>query len=412
MVGGGAFAPTTLTNPASWMRRPASNSAFSAPTAVRLDGNFGRRQFPPAVTDRTFFDDELPGFSLRVRKAGGIGSWCVIISRRGKRVRVTLGRADVMSAVDARAAARKAIAATTLDGLPKPPPKPSRVTLESYADEFLRDYGRHWKPATRKTSGEILRRELLPAFGGYAVADIARTDVNRWRDSLAGPREAVFNRAVPVLSVMLQYAEQLGYRRKGSNPCRGIARYKRQLLERFLSPAEYRLLGRVLDAEESEHPNEVAAIRLLLFTGARCGEIATLQWAWVKPDRLALPDSKTGAKTIHLNAPARAVLAGLKRQRATPLVFPSNRGTPVNLAVFWMKLRRACAMPDVRLHDLRHSFASVAIGDKVPLATIGKLLGHVLPETTARYAHLADDTIADAAQRVSGSLARCIGLAS
>ena len=228
MVGGGAFAPTTLTKPASSIPWATSNFAVSAPTAVRLDGNFVRRHFPPAVTDRTFFDDKLPGFSLRVRKAGGIGSWCVIISRRGKQVRVTLGRADVMSAVDARAAARKAIAATTLDGLPKPPPKPSRVTLESYADEFLRDYGRHWKPATRKTSGEILGRELLPAFGGCAVADIARTDVNRWRDSLAGPREAVFNRAVPVLSVMLQYAEQLGYRRKGGNPCRGIARYKRQ----------------------------------------------------------------------------------------------------------------------------------------------------------------------------------------
>ena len=86
--------------------------------------------------------------------------------------------------------------------------------------------------------------------------------------------------------------------------------------------------------------------------------------------------------------------------------------TPIGLGPFWTRVRKKCAMPDVRLHDLRHSFASVAITDQVPLATIGALLGHQLPETTARYAHLADDTIADAAQRVSGSLARCLGLAS
>ena len=162
---------------------------------------------------------------------------------------------------------------------------------------------------------------------------------------------------------------------------------------------------------KSDHPSEVAAIRLLLFTGARCGEIATLEWAWVKPDRLALPDSKTGAKTVYLNAPARDVMVRLKKRSGTQLVFPSNRvSTPINLGVFWTKLRRTCALPDVRLHDLRHSFASTAIMDGVPLATIGKLLGHLLPETTARYAHLADDTIADAAQRVSGSLAKCLGL--
>ena len=283
--------------PTSWLKPD-----LYAPTTVRLDGNFGRRRFPSAENDRIFSDAELPGFGLRVRKGGGIGTWFVMLHRRGRRVRLTLGKADRTSASDARTAARKALAAATLDGLPMPPPKPNRITLEAFADEFLRDYGPRWNPATRKTSADILRRELLPAFGRHAVFEIARTDVNRWRDSLAGPREAVFNRAVPVLSVMLQYAEKLGYRRKGSNPCRGIPRYKRQLPERYLSPAEYRHLGRALSEAEPDHPSAVAAIRLLLFTGARCGEIASLEWAWVKPDRLALPDSKTGAKTVYLNA--------------------------------------------------------------------------------------------------------------
>jgi len=411
MLTTGNATPTSRTIPGGSLTILALKTDLSAPTTVRLDGNFGRRRFPPAESDRNFSDAELPGFGLRVRRSGGIGTWFVMLHRRGRRVRLTLGKADRTSAADARTAARKALAAAALDGLPVPTPKPNRITLEAFADEFMRDYGPRWKPATRNTSADILRRELLPAFGRHAVAEIARTDVNRWRDSLAGPREAVFNRAVPVLSVMLQYAEKLGYRRKGSNPCRGIPRYKRQLPERYLSPAEYRHLGRALAAAETDHPSAVAAIRLLLFTGARCGEIATLEWAWVKPDRLALPDSKTGAKTVYLNAPARDVMVRLKKQSGTKLVFPSNRvSIPINLGVFWTKLRRTCALPDVRLHDLRHSFASTAIMDGVPLATIGKLLGHGLPETTARYAHLADDTIADAAQRVSGSLARCLGL--
>ena len=195
---------------------------LSAPTTVRLDGNFGRRRYLPAESDRNFSDADLPGFGLRVRKGGGIGTWFVMLHRRGRRFRLTLGKADRTSAADARTAARKALAAATLDGLPVPPPKPNRITLDAFADEFMRDYGPRWKPATRKTSADILRRELLPAFGRHAVAEIARTDVNRWRDSLAGPREAIFNRAIPVLSVMLQYAEKLGYFRKGSNPCRGI----------------------------------------------------------------------------------------------------------------------------------------------------------------------------------------------
>jgi integrase len=161
----------------------------------------------------------------------------------------------------------------------------------------------------------------------------------------------------------------------------------------------------MLDLFDARYPTEVAAIRMLLFSGARRDEIETLEWHWVKPDRLALPDSKTGPKIVYLNAPAREVLAGLTVQPGTHLVFPDRSLRPLRLDNFWARFRRECALPDVRLHELRHSFASTAIMHGVPLATIGRLLGHALPETTARYAHLADDSIADAAQRVSGSLA-------
>ena len=141
------------------------------------------------------------------------------------------------------------------------------------------------------------------------------------------------------------------------------------------------------------------------------GEILNLRWGWVKPPRLLLPDSKTGAKTIWLNSQALDVLESIDRRDGIELVFPNRSGAqPIILDNWWLPFRRRCALPDVRIHDLRHSFASTAIRDNVPLATIGKLLGHVLPETTAKYAHLSDDVIGDAADRIAGSLAQAIGL--
>lgn len=210
---------------------------------------------------------------------------------------------------------------------------------------------------------------------------------------------------------MLAYSEQLGHRRRGSNPCKGMPRYKVQERQRYLSAPEYRRLARTLDQIEADWPSIAAAIRMLIYTGARMGEIATLRWEHVHPPRLALPDSKTGPKTIYLNAPAMAVLDSLPAQ-ASGYVFatPDDPGRPPRLDNHWRKLRKIAALPDVRMHDLRHSFASVAIMDGVSLSLIGKLLGHALPETTARYAHLADEAVMDAAERVCSSLASALGL--
>ena len=152
---------------------------------------------------------------------------------------------------------------------------------------------------------------------------------------------------------------------------------------------------------------------MLVYTGARVSEIATLRWRYVQPPRLQLPDSKTGPKTIYLNAQATAVLDGLERRSDELLVFPAmRREAPINLGQYWDRIRRKAALPDVRLHDLRHSFASAAIAQHIPLATIGKLLGHALPETTARYAHLADEVIAESADRICSNLASAMGIAA
>jgi integrase len=375
-----------------------------------LDGNFARRKHRLLPNEYCIWDCELAGFGMRVRPSGRT-YWFVRLRHRGKHRRVSLGRTDEVDAMLARTRARRLLAEVALDGLPKRAVVKATPIMADFADTYWSEIARYWKASTAKRSLNAWEQELRSVFGEIRVADISKADVVRWRDACVVSREARYNRALPVLAALLKYAEQLKLRRKGSNPCRGMPRYKREPVERYLSPLEYRRLADALREEEAAWPAQVAIFRLLLFTGARVGEINDLQWDWVQPPRLMLPDSKTGAKVIWLNSQALAILESVPRRQGCPFVFPNKRGDkPLLVGNWWIPFRRRCALPDVRIHDLRHSFASVAIMDNVPLATIGKLLGHALPETTAKYAHLSDDVIGDAAQRISGSLATAIGL--
>ena len=323
-----------------------------------------------------------------------------------------------MRAETARALARAQLAKVALDGLPMAPKgtakgkRPGGILFADYAPRFWADYFRHWKPSTRKGNRSRVFKDLPAIFGHLRVDAIRRSDVLKWRDSWAS-RSGAFNRTIPIMSMMMNYAEQLGLRPRGSNPCKGTPRYKRKLIDRFLSAREFYRLAGSLRAFEETDPVAVQAIRLLIYTGARYGEIVGLHWEWVQPPRLMLPDSKTGAKIVYLNRQAQAVLDAMPSRAEAGLVFPSVRGDkPIGLSATWCRIRQHAALPDVRLHDLRHSFASIAITDGISLMVIGKLLGHALAETTERYAHLADEAIADAAKRVSGSLAKCLGIAA
>ncbi len=314
-----------------------------------------------------------------------------------------------MDANAARQQARALLAKVALDGLPEPAKQTAGPLFADFAETFWADYARHWKPATQRTSRGVIDRDLNPVFGAMPLADIRRADVMRWRDGL-GQRPGVFNRALPVLAVMLAYAEPMGLRPKGSNPCKQMTCYRMQPKERFLSPVEYRRLGRALAEHEAQWPDIIAIICLLLLTGARVGEIVGLKWGEVQPPRLRLSDSKTGPRFVYLNGAAERVLNTMDRKADEAWVFPNGRGDgpTVMLPCRWSQIRRAAALPDVRLHDLRHSFASVAINDGVPLLMIGRLLGHALPETTARYTHLEDGSVQEAAARVSQSLGQAL----
>ncbi len=230
--------------------------------------------------------------------------------------------------------------------------------------------------------------------------------MRQWFASLhAKPASA--DRSAPILSVIMRQAEIYGYRPEGSNPCKGIKRYRREGRERFLSAEEMRSLAAVLDRFEADRPQQVAIIRLLLLTGCRASEVRTLKWRYRREGKLFLRDSKTGPRTVTLNTQARRILERRLRG-ASPFVFPSPRDPALprsrNLP-FWYRARREAGIEDVRLHDLRHTHASHAVMNGVPVPVVARLLGHSDVRTTLRYAHLGDREIAAAAERVGQAIA-------
>jgi len=211
---------------------------------------------------------------------------------------------------------------------------------------------------------------------------------------------------------MFTLAEKWGERPDGSNPCRHVEKYAELKRERMLSTDEF---GRLAEAlrEPGHSPYVVAAIKLLIFTGARLSEVLGLKWDYIDIDRgeARLPDSKTGAKTLHLPAPALAVLAGVPPMAGNPFVIVGHiRGAHlVNIEKPWRGIRKAAELDGVRIHDLRHAFASVAASSGMGLPIIGKMLGHTQAATTHRYAHLASDPVKAAAATTAGRIAAAMG---
>ena len=277
--------------------------------------------------------------------------------------------------------------------------------FETVGDEVFWRYARNWKASTLKVNQGYYRNHILPWFRGHPIGDITARDVRRWFASLH-ERPAAADRSAPVLSVIMRQAEVYGYRPAGTNPCAGIRRYRRQGRERFLSTAEISRLGEVLARYEADHPQAVAIIRLLLLTGCRKSEIVTLKWRFYREGKLFLPDSKTGPRTVWLSSAAREVLDGLPRKSVWG--FPSPRTdsclNAVTVGRIWHCVRTEADLSDVRLHDLRHSYASMALAQGETVLTIGRLLGHRDPATTLKYTHLADSMVRQAADTVGAVL--------
>ena len=348
-------------------------------------------------------DRELKGFGVRVLPSGA-KRYFIHSQHHGRRVWKIVGHAETIGADAAREGAKTLLASIRNRNDAQAPASPD-IAFESVADEVFRRYARHWKPSTLKVNQSYYRNQILPWFEGRPIGDITAHDVRRWFASLHETPVAA-DRSAPVLSVIMRQAEIYGYRTEGTNPCAGIKRYRRQGRERFLSAAEMHRLGAVLARHEADRPQAVAIIRLLLLTGCRKSEIATLKWSFYREGKLFLPDGKTGPRTVWLSSAARAILDGLPR--TSVWVFPSPRTAgfqhTVGVVKLWHRVRTEANLCDVRLHDLRHTYASTALARGETVLTIGRLLGHRDPATTLKYLHLSDATAREAADAVGAVL--------
>ena len=288
--------------------------------------------------------------------------------------------------------------------------------MRDLGKRFLKDYvPDHCKASTAEEYRRSVELFINPRIGNRRVPDVQRSDIAALHHDLRDtPYQA--NRTLGVLSKMMNLAELWELRPDGSNPCRHVKRFKEEKREHFLSDEEYQRLGaalREIEQERSETPSAIAAVRLLMLTGCRLSEIQKLRWEHVDLDagELRLVDTKTGAKVVHLGDPAIAVLRGINRQKDNPWVIAGRKpGSHLtDLQHPWRRIRERADLDDVRIHDLRHSFASggLLVGEGLPM--IGKLLGHTQVQTTARYAHLANDPVKSAANRIASRIAEVAG---
>ena len=365
------------------------------------------------------WDRDVKGFGVRVHPSGR-KVYLVKYRHDGRVIKKTIGPHGTVPPAAARARAAEIITAAKtgrdMTGQVLQLRREEAATMHDLAERFLTEYvAAHCKPSSAHSYGIAIRRHVLPRLGKRKVAEITRGDVAAMHHQMCGTPFAA-NRTLGILSAMFTAAELWELRPQGSNPCRYVKRFRERRRERFLSDEEYRRLGATLreaDDTGAVAGAAIAAIRLLMLTGCRLSEIMTLRWEQValEAGELRLPDSKTGAKVVYLGEPARAVLRGIASEKGNPWVIRGRRpgSRLASLHFPWGRIRKRAGLDDVRLHDLRHSFASggLLVGEGLPM--IGKLLGHSQVQTTARYAHLADDPIKAAANRIAGRIAEVAG---
>jgi integrase len=305
----------------------------------------------------------------------------------------------------------------------------NRPTISELCTRYLQEHAReHKKASSAHLDERNIENHIRPLLGKLNVDEITRAHIDRFKRAVKDGKSRrqgesrrtsfrggavvtggaiVANRCLALLSKMFNLGEVWGWRPDGSNPVRHIEKYKEQRRERYLLAEEFSRLGDALttaQTDDTETPFAIAAFRLLILTGARLSEILALRWENVDLEQsvLRLADSKTGRKTIWLNPPALEVLASLPSIEGNPYVIVGDREAShlVNIHKVWDRICLKAGIGNVRIHDLRHSYASVAVASGVGLFLTGKILGHLRNSTTERYAHLADDPLRQANELV------------
>ena len=360
--------------------------------------------------DRIVWDRKVPGFGVRVYPSG---RKVYVVQSRGPRGirRVSLGRHGKLTPDRARRRAVGLIERIKRGEYEAPKPPGPVFTVARLAERYMEAHvAVNCNAHTRGIYRGSLDNHILPALGAMPVAEVGRAAAAALHYELrATPRAA--NRALMVLSKMFSLAEAWDLAPPGGNPCRFVIRYKEGMRERFLSADEYRRVGRALRELEAQSPiraRAAVALRLLMLTGCRTGEVLGLQWDDIdrKAGEFRLRDAKTGARMVPLTPAALRALAEMRPVPGSPWVFAGSRPDRhlSQLRTYWSQARIRAGVEDVRVHDLRHSFASRALALGESLTMIGRLLGHADVGTTFRYAHLTRDAERAAVARVGRSI--------
>jgi integrase len=379
---------------------------------MRLTDPICRKLAPPACGNCIYYDGH--GFGLRVTAAGARSFVLSYRTRDGRARRLTIGDLGPWTVVAARAEAnelRRKIDQGD-DPLGEIQAERDAETVGELAARFLTEHGTRLRPKSLIDYRRIIDHHVLPALGRHKVKSVTFSDIDRLHRKISATAPYQANRCLAVLSKM--FALAVRWHMRADNPCRDVSRNKERARERYLTSDELVRLMATLDAYPDQR---VASIfRLLLLTGSRRGEVLSMRWddvdlgtgTWIKPHTR----TKLGEQhTIPLSAPARAVLASLLDDTpdASGFIFPAGRGARGPMRTVekpWKAICKAAGLTGVRVHDLRHSYASQLASSGVGLYTIGKLLGHKKPSTTARYSHLTDDALRQATERAGAAISR------
>lgn len=356
----------------------------------------------PKSGEYALHDTVLRGLALRVRPSGA-KTWML----RSRERRIALGDARTIPTAVARQRAHSILSGAERSEAVPPP----AITLKKFAKLYLQRKAKDWRTSTQHTHQSYLAARIVPTLGERPLDRISVPEVAEWFHGYSRTWPGGANRAIAVLSDLFTCARDWGLLREDHpNPCAAIRRNRTQTPGQILNDAALARLGAALEKYALLRPDLVDGIRLLLVTGARPGEIFRLQWSEVEGDRIVLTQAKRGPRSILLGKAAQKILKSRRKGRTeSRFVFPhrslAERPLLLPTATIWRVIKREAELPtNLRLHDLRHNFASHALLTGESLLVAGSLLGHSRPTMTARYAHLADDMLLNAVQRIGTAI--------